>query len=430
MEERSLRVYDSEKTFFSKLTNTLTKIIIPTQVGINSMLISIKRNNVLKTYENTLEDIENVEKKEAIKKKFEDVYALYLEAVDKHIMDSIYKKVKNNTATEFERDALSRYYEVTSLKEKEYMDYKYRKQKYLLELDKESVDTSAKEKVQEKYNKFYVDKMDTLYQSIKRSEKPKLLEKYKKFYLKEMEVLYKGLLKHYSIKLADNLTYGTKEETYNKIFSTVEEYISNVMPLKFEQDKSKEYAQILEDYNNYEKFAVGKLDQNDNIEKNMILLSISRKLFTHSLPLIVAEQCYIKLLKDIRSLIVDTKVIRKQEKAYSLLIRLIEEYNIKLLSTKIYWDKPSDREEYKEFWKKYQEISELKGINNAEYNEQLEILFITNDLKKVSLNENKYYKIIKFYKNKLVELGVMKNLKNSFSSNINLHSTSKKLCRK
>ena len=272
--------------------------------------------------------------------------------------------------------------------------------------------------------------MELDYQSIKRSEKPKLLEKYKKFYLKEMEVLYKGLLKHYSIKLADNLTYGTKEETYNKIFSTVEEYISNIMPLKFEQDKSKEYAQILEDYNNYEKFAVGKLDQNDNIEKNMILLSISRKLFTHSLPLIVAEQCYIKLLKDIRSLIVDTKVIRKQEKAYSLLIRLIEEYNIKLLSTKIYWDKPSDREEYKEFWKKYQEISELKGINNAEYNEQLEILFITNDLKKVSLNENKYYKIIKFYKNKLVELGVMKNLKNSFSSNINLHSTSKKLCRK
>lgn len=198
--------------------------------------------------------------------------------------------------------------------------------------------------------------MELDYQSIKRSEKPKLLEKYKKFYLKEMEVLYKGLLKHYSIKLADNLTYGTKEETYNKIFSTVEEYISNVMPLKFEQDKSKEYAQILEDYNNYEKFAVGKLDQNDNIEKNMILLSISRKLFTHSLPLIVAEQCYIKLLKDIRSLIVDTKVIRKQEKAYSLLIRLIEEYNIKLLSTKIYWDKPSDREEYKEFWKNIKKL--------------------------------------------------------------------------
>ena len=363
----------------------------------------MKRNNVLKAYEGTLEDTENQEKKESAKKKFEDVYALYLEAVDKHIMDSIYKKVKNDTATDFEKNALSKYYTVIHLKDSEYLEYKYRKQIYLLELD---------------------------YQSLKRSEKTKLLDKYKTFYIKEMDVLYKGLLKHYSIKLADNLTYGTKEETYNKIFATVEEYIVNVLPLKFEQNKSKEYAQILEDYNNFEKFTVGKLDQNDNIEKNMILLSISRKLFTHSLPLIVAEQCYIKLLKDVRSLIVDTKVVRKQEKAYSLLIKLIEEYNIKLLSTKIYWDKPSDREEYKEFWKKYQKISELKGINNAEYNEQIEILFITNDLKKVYANENKYYKIIKFYKNKLVELGAMRNLKNSFTSNIKLYSKAGNLCKR
>ena len=403
MEERSLRIYNSEKTFFSKLTNTLTKIIVPTQIGINSVLISMKRNNVLKAYEGTLEDTENQEKKESAKKKFEDVYALYLEAVDKHIMDSIYKKVKNDTATDFEKNALSKYYTVIHLKDSEYLEYKYRKQIYLLELD---------------------------YQSLKRSEKTKLLDKYKTFYIKEMDVLYKGLLKHYSIKLADNLAYGTKEETYNKIFATVEEYIVNVLPLKFEQNKSKEYAQILEDYNNFEKFTVGKLDQNDNIEKNMILLSISRKLFTHSLPLIVAEQCYIKLLKDVRSLIVDTKVVRKQEKAYSLLIKLIEEYNIKLLSTKIYWDKPSDREEYKEFWKKYQKISELKGINNAEYNEQIEILFITNDLKKVYANENKYYKIIKFYKNKLVELGAMRNLKNSFTSNIKLYSKAGTLCKR
>lgn len=403
MEERSLRIYNSEKTFFSKLTNTLTKIIVPTQIGINSVLISMKRNNVLKAYEGTLENTENQEKKESAKKKFEDVYALYLEAVDKHIMDSIYKKVKNDTATDFEKNALSKYYTVIHLKDSEYLEYKYRKQIYLLELD---------------------------YQSLKRSEKTKLLDKYKTFYIKEMDVLYKGLLKHYSIKLADNLTYGTKEETYNKIFATVEEYIVNVLPLKFEQNKSKEYAQILEDYNNFEKFTVGKLDQNDNIEKNMILLSISRKLFTHSLPLIVAEQCYIKLLKDVRSLIVDTKVVRKQEKAYSLLIKLIEEYNIKLLSTKIYWDKPSDREEYKEFWKKYQKISELKGINNAEYNEQIEILFITNDLKKVYANENKYYKIIKFYKNKLVELGAMRNLKNSFTSNIKLYSKAGTLCKR
>ena len=44
-------------------------------------------------------------------------------------MDSIYKKVRNGTASEFEKNAMSKYYEVTSLKEKEYMEYKYRKQK-------------------------------------------------------------------------------------------------------------------------------------------------------------------------------------------------------------------------------------------------------------------------------------------------------------
>ena len=76
----------------------------------------------------------------------------------------------------------------------------------------------------------------------------------------------------------------------------------------------------------------------------MVLIALSRKLFTHSLPLIVAEQCYIKLLKDVRSLIVDTKIAKKREKAYALLIKLIEEYNTKLLSTKVYWDKPEKKE--------------------------------------------------------------------------------------
>ena len=46
MEERSLRIYQ-EKTFFSKISNTITKILTPTKIGINGMLISIKRNNAL-----------------------------------------------------------------------------------------------------------------------------------------------------------------------------------------------------------------------------------------------------------------------------------------------------------------------------------------------------------------------------------------------
>lgn len=387
MEERSLRVYQ-EKTFFSKISNTITKLLVPTKIGINGMLISIKRNNVLKAFEQykQSENIEDQEKQEQITKKFEDVYALYLESIDKYIMDSIYKKVKNDTATDFEKNALSQYYAIVHLKETEYLEYKYKKQMYLLNLDYETVDNI---------------------------NKPALLEKYKRLYASQMESLYKGLLKHYSIKLADNLTPGAKEEIYNKIFYTLEEYIENILPLKMEQEpENKVYKEIVEEYQNFEKFTIGKLDQNDNIEKNMVLLALSRKLFTHSLPLIVAEQCYEKLLDDTRSLIVDTKVTRKQEKAYSLLINLIEEYNVKLLSTKIYWDKPALREDYKNFWKKFQEINKKKDTDYIDYLQEKQILFLRNDLKKLCSDKNKYYKIIKFYKTKLVELGAMQNLKN------------------
>ena len=48
MEEKSIRIYDSEKTFFSKITSTISKLLIPTKIGINGMIISIKRNNILK----------------------------------------------------------------------------------------------------------------------------------------------------------------------------------------------------------------------------------------------------------------------------------------------------------------------------------------------------------------------------------------------
>ena len=318
MEERSLRIYDSEKTFFSKITNTINKLFIPTKIGINGMLISIKRNNILKAYDN-LQVAKDTEKKEILSKKLDDTYALYLEAIDKYIMDSIYKKVRNDVATEFEKEALSQYYVVTHLKESNYTEYKYRKQLYLIGLDYQNVLT----------------------------EKEKLVERYKRFYCTETESLYKGLLKHYSIRLADNITDAEKQEVYNKIFKVLEEYISNILPIKFEIEKNETYKDILDEFDNFDRFSVGKLDQNDVIEKNLILLGLSRKLFTHSLPLVVAEQCYIKLLKDARSLIVDTKILRKQEKAYSLLIRIIEEYNVKLLSTKIYWEKPAQREEYR-----------------------------------------------------------------------------------
>ena len=161
----------------------------------------------------------------------------------------------------------------------------------------------------------------------------------------------------------------------------------------------------------YEKFTVGKLDARDYIEKNMILLGISRTLFTHSLPLVVAEQCYMKLLKDARCLIQDTKIAAKREKAYSMLLTLLEDYNIRLLATKVYWDNPKEREQFKRFHEKYKDIQKLKDIDFIEYVKEKEILFIKEDIKNIKGEKTDYSRLVKYYKRKLVDYGVMKEIR-------------------
>ena len=389
MEEKSLRITGTDKTFFNKITNTLTKILIPTKIGLNGMLISIKRNSLLKAFENFMQE-ENYNEDE-LEKKYDATYEAYLDSLDKYVMDSIYKKVRNGTASEFEKNAMAKYYEVTSLKENEYIEYKYRKQKYLLELDYEGIKVNSKEKLIEKYQKFYISKVDTL---------------------------YKGILKNYSIKVADttNAYDSSKEWIYTKIFYTLEDYIQNILSLKINIGYDKNLESVVSEYEKYESYTIGKLDTRDNIEKNMVLLGISRKLFTHSLPLIVAEQCYEKLLKDARSLVQDTKIATKREKAYSMLINLIEDYNIKLLSTKVYWETPKQREEYKKFWNQYKEISKLKETDFIEYIKEKEILFIKNDIKNLNKGKTDYSKLLKYYKRKLVDYGVMREIRNSYKS--------------
>ena len=277
---------------------------------------------------------------------------------------------------------MSRYYAVIHLKDTQYLEYKYRKQKYLLDLDYMSLKKESKEKQVARYNSFYADKMNSI---------------------------YKGILKNYSIQLADKMTsdLADKNEIYNSIFDTLEDYIANILPIKINLEGKENYKEILAENEKAQEFLAGKLDTRDQIEKKMYLLAISRKLFTHSIPLIVAEQCYEKLLTDTRNLIINSKVELKKDKAYELLINLIEEYNIRLLSTKIYWEKPQEREDYKKFWEEFKKIDR----STEEGQVQKQILFLRKEIEKLEgIDENK--KIVRFYKDKLVEYGALKRLKN------------------
>ena len=384
MEERGLRVAKTDGAFFSKLSTTISKLLIPTKIGINGMLINMKRSSVLKNYEIYTKN-EDQTKEEPLQKKYEDSFVLYLESIDKYVMDSIYKKVKSRTATAFEEEALSKYYTVIHLKDTQYLEYKYRKQKYLLDLD---------------------------YLGLKNDNKVKLLARYNPFYVSKMEGIYKGILKNYSIQLADKISANIidKDEIYDRIFSTLEDYSANVLPIKIELDGRDKYKEILDEYEKFNSYLVGKLDGRDQVEKKMYLLAISRKLFTHSLPLVVAEQCYDKLIRETRHLIISGKTEKKKEKAYEMLITLIEDYNVRLLSTKIYWEVPADKDSYKVFWDKYKAIDK----KTKEGQVQKEVLFIKEELKKIENNVNNKH-IIRFYKDKLLEYGAMKKLKNKYN---------------
>lgn len=371
-------VQNSDLSVFKRFTKALNLFLLPSKLNFNSYQIIKRRKQLVKAYNiyNETLTVEDASKKEKALEKYENIYIEYLECIDKYIMDSIRKKVMNAKATEFEKEALVEYHKVTTQKDEEYIEYKYRKQKYLLELD---------------YNKMVEEDKPSKYDN-----------DFKKLYIEKQDRIYKGILKNYSIKITDDRAAKkiTNIQIYLNIFAIIEEYLNKIIPIKFEIDGESKYKEILKEYDKFTTFSVGKLDEKAFLEKNMLLLSISRSLFTHSLPLIVAEQCYEKLLRDTRLLLVNSSNVHRKEKAYQMLLMLIEEFNVKLLSVKIYWEDKNEREINKKFW---------ESFTKAETDKQKEILILLEELRKLKDdNTAKMLELKKIYRQKLSELGVLK----------------------
>lgn len=381
VKQNSLRIYDTKRTFFLKIGSTFSKIFEPTREGINNLIINSKRNNVLKSFK----ICQNVkEQKKAIAdKNFEIYYSLYMDAIDDLIINTIYKKVRTNVASDFEKVAIGKYYNVIHLKENDEVEFAIRKQQYLLTLD---------------------------FDIVKRTKKQRVYDDYLAFYISQQDILYKKLLKQYSMKLSERIDINRKVEVYDRIFDVLDEYVSEIVSLKNSKD-----VDIVKFYTTYETYEVGKLDQIDSLSKRLVLIAMSRKLFTHSLPLVVAEKLYVRTLKDIRNLIVDTKVSRKRESAYQLLFKAIEQYSDKLLSVKMYWSNDEDKSSFVKFNNERKKLEASKCADNInDYEKKMQILFIKSDMKCLKKYGDKYYRIIKVYKSKLLELGDLKSLKNSY----------------
>ncbi len=371
-------ISNNDLGLFKRFTKALNLFLLPSKINFNSYQISKRRKQLVKAYDlyhNTI-TVEDAKKKEKALENFDNIYAEYLENIDKYIMDSIRKKVMTGKASEFEKNALMQYHKVAVAKDDEYIEYKFKKQKFLLELD---------------YNKMVEEDRPSKYDN-----------RFKEIYVEKQDRLYKGILKNYSVKITDDRMSQkiSNIQVYLNIFATIEEYLNKIIPIKFEIEGESNYKDILKEYDQFTVYSVGKLDEKAFLEKNMLLLSISRSLFTHSLPLVVAEQCYEKLLRDTRLLLVNTSNKYKKEKAYKMLLMLIEEFNVKLLSVKIYWDDKREREINKKFWESY---------TAAETEKDKEIYILLEELRKLKTdNSKKMVELKKIYRNKLSEYGVLK----------------------
>ena len=59
----------------------------------------------------------------------------------------------------------------------------------------------------------------------------------------------------------------------------------------------------------------------------------------------------------------------------------------------------------------YKDVEKLKDIDFIEYVKEKEILFIKEDIQKVKGEKTDYTRLIKYYKRKLVDFGVMKEIR-------------------
>lgn len=390
MTENNL-VVSENNNLFEKAIKNLQKVRFLSNKSFANLVVKVRRRKLALIYEKhiKLSVIADSSKKESIDNKYNKIYESYLQTLNKYIVDNVYPRVVEGKASYDENKLIEEYLKINNLKESNHVEYKYKRQRFLLNLDLCSV-----------------IKLEDLY----------IIEMFKRMYVEKMDIVYKAIIKNCAIKLVED---SKNEKIYKNIFNELEEYLTQILKFKIELDyeKKNDYKVMLQTSKSLEKykFETENTDKLKFIEKNMMILNISRNLFEYSLPIIAAEQCYIKLIKDVRKYIVETDSFNKKNEAYDLLITLIELYNIQLLAKKVYWNDCRIREEYDKFWKQYQRIAKLENIEYEEYKRQKESLFIYYDLKILNrIKTDKFNGIKQFYRIKLKELKGLRKIRNKW----------------
>ena len=223
MEELQLKLAkNTGDGVFGKAISNLNKVLYSSGGGFYNIIISAKRNSIIKSFENyrNSAQIADENKRNQLTAKYEKAYENYINALEKYVVEIVYNRVQKKVSSLAENRTMSMYYEVNSLKGTEYVDYKNRRQILLLDMDWDTVLSTKSEN----YTK-----------------------KYKQFYLYNMEQLYKACMRHYAVLLT-NTTSNNMDERYEKIYGLVENYIKVVLPYR---DDLECKDRVIETYKNY-----------------------------------------------------------------------------------------------------------------------------------------------------------------------------------
>lgn len=387
----------NDEGFFGKAISNIGKAVYSSGSSLYTIIISAKRNNLLKHYANYNRSNEVVDenKRNAMVAKYEKTYDNYLATLEKYITETIYTKMQKRASTLEEEKIMSSYYEINALKGTDHVEYKNRMQMLLLNMEWASISG--------KNNKFY--------------------ERYKEFYLYNIEELYKASMRHLAVLLA-NAKDGDKDK-YEAIYNLIEDYIKNILPLLPE---TKERKEIMENYKN-QVLALDTFTKKDYIDlrRKLYLLDYGKTLFVYSLPTVAAEQCYKEIISSARTALSNYFLDADKYEAYMVLLDSIEEYNENVLSRKKYWNDAVEEQEYKKFIEKWSELKKLARIDYDDFKNQREILFIKYDLNYLNKSKQKLEEVRSYYRDRMLQLHALRNLPNKVGVKLGRWRTRRRL---
>lgn len=370
---------------WGKALNNFNKVLYSSGGGLFNILISSKRNSLLKASANyeELARIPNEKKRNSVAEKYERVYESYLNILEKYITDTVYNRVQKRIGTIKENKLISEYYEINSLKGSEYCEYKYKRQIMYLQMEWEIISTTK--------SGFFV-------------------ERYKKFYANVVDQLYKGLMKHYSIKLTN--TNEDKNSVLEKVYNLIDGYMKFVLPYMEETEVRNQaidaYKKYIETIDLYAKKEINSL------RRDMNLLELGIGIFIYCLPILATEECYKDMLGRARRAVPNIYITADKFEMYNLLLDVIESYAYNVWSRKQEWDSEEEKKTFDEFWAKLSEYKKLQRIDLNEYKRLREILFVTHELKILKNEKREYKELCAYYRERMKQLGGLRKLKNSY----------------